>query len=221
MDRMIGSIGCLAVLLAWVGEVRGDLILAFSPDGLTQQFNVKVGDSFNVDLYLIETTTNDLATYGLLGFGTRGEFSSAFIQATGGTVDSSFPFVGGGSNPDFSNEGQVDVFGGALQPPKSPAVHLATLGFTAVGSGTTVIRFGDLDSTFDDFSLNDPSVTSLDRSVFGSTLLQTHDVTINISAVPEPTSFFLTIFAAVSLAARRFRGAARLTKTGGGAAHAS
>lgn len=184
---------------------RADIILAVSSDGLKQSFDVAVGDNFSIDLYVIESGTSDFTTFGLLGFGSRIIYDPAIIAATSGQVDSDFPFTGGGDNPDLSTAGQIDVFGGAAVPPKSSVIHLAILNFSALSTGSTTIRFGDLDSNFDDFSLNDDAVTSLDTTLFGNDFSRTFSFTVNITAVPEPSALCLLALGLPWLLRSRFR----------------
>ena len=191
MKTLLKYLVAFVVCIAVSNTTKAGIVLAVSPDGLKQKFDVAVGDTFSIDLYVIESGTTDLTNFGLLGFGSRVLYDPAMIAATSGQVDSNFPFTGGGSNPDFSTAGQIDVFGGAAAPPKSSVIHLARLNFSALSSGSTTIRFGDLDPTFGDFSLDDVAVTSLDTTLFGNDLSLTFTFTANITAVPEPSALCL------------------------------
>ncbi|MDZ4848324.1 MAG: PEP-CTERM sorting domain-containing protein [Pirellulaceae bacterium] len=166
---------------------KADFVIGFNPTNTLNSANVFVGDSFAVNLYLIESNTTKLTTFGLLGFGSRATYNSTVIQATGATNDANFPIVGG--SPDLSVSGQIDLFGGATTPPKLSSIHLATLNFSAAAAGTTVISFGDYDPLISDFTLNDtPAFTDLDPSLFSPSLAFKFDFTVNVAAVPEPSS---------------------------------
>jgi hypothetical protein len=183
----------VAILIASFPALCGaDIVIGFDSNASLSSKSVQVGEQFSVDLYYVETTTSLAPTNGLFSFGTRGTFSSTLLQFDDGTVDSVFEAIGGGSNPDGSVAGQVDVFGASPSgAPKSLSIHLATLNFTAVSAGTAVISFGDLDPGFNDFSLDDDFLTTLDPIVYGPMHL-THNFTVNVSAVPEPSSVALT-----------------------------
>lgn len=176
---------------------KAELILQFSADNSVNGTSVFVGQSFLVDIYLVETSTSNLSN-GLLGFGFRGTFDSSRLQATGGTTDPVFNFTGS-PNANISFPGQVDMFGGASVPPQAAVIHLGQLNFLALSPGSSVILFGDLDSNFDDFTLNDaPSFTSLDSAIFGAGGVGTFGFNVSITAVPEPSSL-VTILLTLSL----------------------
>ncbi|MDZ4848326.1 MAG: PEP-CTERM sorting domain-containing protein [Pirellulaceae bacterium] len=191
-------------------------VLGFNGTNTLNSANVFVGDSFAVNLYLIESNTTNLTTFGLLGFGSRANYNSTVIQATGATNDANFPIAGG--SPDLSVNGQIDVYGGATSPPKMSSIHLATLNFNATAAGTSVISFGDFDPFVSDFTLNDsPTFTDLDPSLFSPTLGFKYDFTVKVAAVPEPSSLLGSSALALAFVMRRRRSCskAKISSTNG------
>ncbi len=196
--------GILSVLcFTCSASSKADFVLSTRPDGTTPTINAAIGDTISFDLYLVETNTSRITQDGLLSFGLRGTFSSATLQGLSVDISPQFPIIGNGA--DFSTPGQVDFFGGSLNPPKVASVQLANVKFRVIGDGTTTIRFGDLDSNFDDFSLGDQNLTSLDSALFGPAFDQTYGVTVQITAVPEPGTFALVVCAGSIVILRRWR----------------
>jgi len=190
-----------------VRPLNAGFILAFNPTNSLNFAIVPVGSNFSVDLYLLESSTSDLTTHGLLGFGTRGTFNSSLLVATGATNAVSFPISGG--SPDLSVPGRIDVYGGASSPPKLATIRLATLNFLAVSPGTSSIVFRDLDPGISDFTLsNSPTFTDLDGLIFAPGGIPRF-FTFTVQAVPEPSSFAsvsLIVFVAAALTrSRRYR----------------
>jgi len=190
-----------------VRPVNAGFILAFNPANSLNSAIVPVGSNFSVDLYLLESSTSDLTTHGLLGFGTRGTFDSSLLVAAGATNAVSFPISGG--SPDLSVPGRIDVYGGASSPPKLATIRLATLNFLAVSPGTSSIVFRDLDPGISDFTLsNSPTFTDLDGLIFAPGGIPRF-FTFTVQAVPEPSSFAsvsLIVFVAAALTrSRRYR----------------
>lgn len=184
-----------------------DLILQFSPSNTVTTINVTEYDPFSISLYIAQQGSETrLTNLGLLSFGVRGTYDAGLLTALGGSVSSDFP-INGDPDIDISVLGQADMFGGSLSPPKSPSIFLGTFHFLAQAPGFTTINFGDLDSSFDDFSLNDsPAFTGIDQELFSPALNRVYGINVSITSVPEPSSFlFLTMVLSASFFATKLR----------------
>ena len=203
MQRLVGVI---LVLCLCSNVCRGEFILHFSPDGTVSNYNVTVGATVDIPIYLVETTTSQLSSRGMEFIGVRLQFSSGLGDAT---------FVQAFINPLFSESVEVlsdagfaSVSGtiptGDPIPMDSPLL-LGTFRFqgNALNNVTTLSladpnRFGDF--TFDNVLAESGPLSSLgidDQINFSQT--------ITITAVPEPSSLLFGAFAASGIAASAWR----------------
>src|SRR6476659_9440438 len=79
----------LAALSA--ATAKADIILGFTPDGTPTNFNVQVGQTIQVPLYLIERNQaplsgNILANNGLVGAGVRVDYLNSIAGGGSGTA---------------------------------------------------------------------------------------------------------------------------------------
>jgi hypothetical protein len=219
-------------LIALVSETaRGDIILGFTPDGSVTNFNVPVGQTVQVPLYLIERNQaplsgNILANFGLVGAGVRVDYGNTLPGGASGTSAGIDPpgWFSPGGYPIVNNNpnglmGNLDVYGttfGAAAPAvgSPPAVRFGTLTFTGntIGNVTTLMTTNTQPSTVAHFTAGDLAGTILEHQSYGNIFWAGgnpanaplhYSSTITVTPVPEPTTILGVCAAAGGLYAWR------------------
>lgn len=202
---MIRSIRLLTVTIAvlltpiWFPlQCHADLILAFSSDGTSPQFNVSSNSRVDVPIYLVQRGLESrLTDDGIVSFGFKGTFSPGLVSVDGFTFGNAFPDLQdfSSSASDFSSLGNVKFNSGGpnpgLQATIGSSILLGTLHLQTLGAGTTAINVGDYDPSspsFSDFSFaGTASADSLDNLLFNNDAQKTYAFSITqATAVPEP-----------------------------------
>jgi len=223
---MMGKRFLLAVaLIALASEsARADIILGFTPDGSVTNFNVQVGQTVQVPLYLIErnqapSSGGILASSGLVGAGVRVDYSntlpagaagpSAGIAPPGWFSPSGYPIV---TNNAGGLTGHLDIYGSTFGAPAPavgtpPAVRYGTLTFTGntIGNVMTLSTSNTQPSNVAHFTAGDVASTVLEHQPYGNIFWAGgnpnnaalhYTSTITVTPVPEPATI-LGVCAAV------------------------
>src|SRR5262249_11835799 len=136
-----------ALAAVFTAAAQADIILGFDPSGLSTNFNVPVGQTVQVPLYLIERpgtlpdSGNILQNFGITGCGVRVDYTNSI--SGGATGNNATLFQPGWFSPvgypilNTGNPagGNMDIYGGtvgaaAFPSGNPPAVRYGTLTFT-------------------------------------------------------------------------------------------
>lgn len=185
--------------------VQADLVLSFSDSDL----EILVGQQVFIDIIATQTDNGDLIDGGDLRQGADGLFlagmriensssavaSSRFVSAGPGFIDSTISPSTATELTIESADPLVPVFAANSDP---TSMVLGTYSFIALTSGTTTFTLAD-PTDFDDWVFGTDAGGN-DAAVFAGA----QSLVLNVSAVPEPSSFVLLgSIAAVSLFTRR------------------
>jgi len=219
----------LAALSA--ATAKADIILGFTPDGTPTNFNVQVGQTIQVPLYLIERnqaplSVNILSNNGLVGAGVRVDYLNSIAGGGSGTAAQIDPagWFSPGGYPIVNNNaggltGNLDVYGttfGAAAPAvgSPPAVRFGTLTFTGntIGNVMTLSTTNTQPSTVAHFTAGDLAGTILEHQPYGNIFWAGgnpanaplhYTSTITTTPVPEPATILGVCAAAGGLYAWR------------------
>jgi hypothetical protein len=199
--RTLCVLGILG-LLALVGPARADYSYEFASNtsgNFTNTFNVGVGQTVNVYVYIQETTTSNLATYGLSAAGVQLNTTSPGVATvTGVTPNAAFnagSSTGTGANAyvsEFSTSGVTAPSTG----PTANAVLLGSFTFTGVTAGQTATVTA-LPGLNPDNVLNDGNNTVIDSYLANNAT----SAVITVTAVPEPGTMALSAFGMAAMGA--------------------
>ena len=182
---------CSTVLTA---TAEASLVLGFSPLANVTSTTVNIGDSVAVPIYLVEDGADTrLFDSGLFGFSLEANYSIAGLQFQSISFNPAFDDF----DHDASFAGRLLLSGLSTLPPTGQTnIQLATVSFLVTGPGVHTISLADPNPLVSgqDFVLNDGTIANgfdfsvIDAELFGPAYDQTFNLTVNVSAVPEPSS---------------------------------
>jgi len=182
--------------------------LDFSIDGgvsFADSFNVGIGSSTTVEVYLAEITPDTtLSSEGLFAFGLVGDLEAGAAGAiTSASINPQYDFPSVESASSIALEWEAAVF--LNEVPTGPSILLGQFVFDSSGAGISNFTFGDNltgagSSNAGWFTENS---TELDEFIFGVGATDTYSLSLN--AVPEPGSFILFVMALVFFCVLRKR----------------
>jgi hypothetical protein len=180
----------LALVLLLASTAHAGLVLSFSASDL----DLTVGQIASVDILVTQTDNGDLIDGGDIRVGADGLFLAgmllessaptvvfgAFVTAGPGLVDSTItPSTASALFVESANP-LVATFAPNNDP---TSLVLGSYNFTALDAGTTALTLAD-PSVFDDWVFGN-DLGGSDAAVFASA----QPLVINVTAVPEPSSF--------------------------------
>ena len=176
------------MLVCTLSSARAGAVLSFTPDGSPANFQLQLGETLEIPIYLIQTLTPptnppDITTDPLISFGVRIDLSTAVGSATITGISISNPYI------DLTNSSR---FGASFAEILGEDLSSSSTG-TAIELGSITVA-GNSVGSVTEVSLSDPalgledfatlSFGGFDSQVFGSASPIT---TISVSAVPEPS----------------------------------
>ena len=189
-----------------------ELILGVSADNGTTfatDFDVQVGDSLNLGIYLQQTGPNTILTdEGIVSWG----FDLSRSPTDLGTISN----ASANTVFDFENHNVTTASGFEWEYADSSdfglqgdAIFLGSFEFDATADGTSLFAIEDRIIGGGAFSANwfTPLFTDLDEQIFGTFATNQFQFSVNATAVPEPSSFILLGSVAGLLLGRRRRDA--------------
>ena len=206
--RILALLLLSSVLIQFSGEVYG-AILQFSTDNGTtfdNTVNTPTNTGVTIQVFLNDSGDTTLADQGLLGFGLRVAASPSNLgMIDNGVLNPVFEFTTTNTVTPSSVDWATAVF--LNPPPNGPSVFLGSFDFTPTADGSTVLSFGDIQPGSGSVNANWSSGTGtvLDEVIFGPNAANTFSLTINSTAVPEPTVAPILGLALACMAQRRRR----------------
>jgi len=196
--RLFRLLGFLAAMVS-AGSTQAAFVFEISP--LT---SVGVGQTLSTDIFVTATGATDIAAFASLGsmsFNLSGTGSSVTISSWTKNAAFNLGAVSGVPSGTTLNQGLTLNLGGVAAV--SGRVRLGTINFLGNTVGNTVFSFIDPSpAPADNVSYLTPlgASVSLDSQVFSA------PSSFTVTAVPEPSTFFLIgLVGAGSFAFRRFR----------------
>ncbi|TWU58483.1 hypothetical protein Poly51_12610 [Rubripirellula tenax] len=203
------SASLVAVCVILPSVAQADLVLSFG----SVEENVAVGQTFSVDIIATQTDNGNLIPGGDIRSGQDGLFFAGMrLVSSRPTVASSMLVTVGPSFSDsiitpstetelFIESALVNNFIPAFALNTDPtSLILGTYSFTGLSSGSTMLTLVD-PNPFDDWVFGNDAGEN-DAAVFAGA----GSLTINVSAVPEPSSFVLvSCVAGLAIWRRRHR----------------
>lgn len=180
-------------------------IIQFSTDPSVNHFDVAVGSTLDVGIYVAQTAPSSALTdFGLISVGLGITFDPTKIQ-----IDGANPFTFSGNFPSghdvaFSN-GTLRIYGESLfnnvganpgpVPFKGDTILIGTLSLQTLVAGNFNVSVGDYEPSapdFADFGLGGLGAnTNFDKLLFGNNTQGTFQFSAGLTAVPEPSSILL------------------------------
>ena len=190
----------LALLLTSSADAA--LVLSFSQPNAT----ITVGQSINVDLILTQTAPiggADITTNGLVAVDMELSLDTPVASVTAITPGVGFEESGFGSNPlvPLMSIQSIDAINGVTALAGSPtSIVLGTFTFTGNSIGTMTATTMDTLLTEFVFATNPAPDADIDGLIFGP-----ESFTLNVTAVPEPSSMMLMGASFCYFVSRKFR----------------
>ncbi len=180
--------------------LHADIFVDFSvDDGVTfsDSFNVLVGESIEVGIYVRETDPDDvLRNDGLFGYGVQLERSNGGAEISEVATNPDFDFEDPNNEADESSiKWTASVF--ANDPPTNAAVLLLNVTFGSNVVGATEFQVGDQQPGTGSGDINWLSGLGeeLDQRIFGNGAADQFSFSLNFTAIPEPSLLpFIVVF---------------------------